>query len=227
MAKDRKDIVYTLTKAGIASIPVVGGTASEILSLLITPPLEKRMDSWKMEVGLRLQKLEKNDNIDLNKLSENEVFIDTVLKITNEALKTSEREKLEYFKNAIINTAVETDPDISEINIFLRLITEFTVWHVKIFKLFDDPEKWYQVNEKEFSQYSMAPLSRILDKAYPELKSKKDFYNLIWSDLGRYGLHNTSDLNTGMSINGLKSSRTTNLGKKFLRFIEGQDKFYK
>lgn len=222
MGKNKKDVGYTLAKAGIASIPIVGAAAAEILPLIITPPIEKRREVWMLEVGERLQALEKQRQIKLESLSENDIFVDTVLKISSEALKTSEREKLKYFKNAIVNTAVSPNPDISEINIFVRLITEFTIWHIKILKLFDNPEECYRINEKEFAQYSMVSLSKILFRAYPILYARQDFCDLIWADLGRWGLHNTSDLKTGVSASGLKSSRTTELGKKFLLFIEDQ-----
>ena len=83
MKKDKtKDITYSITKAGIGSIPIVGAAASELLGLLVTPPLEKRRGKWMLEIGERLKELEENHHIDLEQLSENETFIDIVLQTT-------------------------------------------------------------------------------------------------------------------------------------------------
>lgn len=37
-----EDIPYSLIKAGLGSIPLLGSAAIELFSLVITPPLEKR-----------------------------------------------------------------------------------------------------------------------------------------------------------------------------------------
>jgi hypothetical protein len=223
MSKDKKEISYSILKAGIASIPLFGGAASKILPLLLKNPIEKRREIWMQEIGEKLRVLEEKDRIKLNELANNEIFIDMVIKISSEALKTSEQEKLDYFKNALLNTAIYENLDFSEINFFIRFITDFTVWHVKILKVFDNPIQWFIQNEIDFPEYATAPLSKILFKAHTAFKGKKELCDLIWSDLYRSGLINTSELNVGLSSNGLKSSRTTEFGKKFLSFIEIQD----
>tara|TARA_R110002020_G_scaffold188362_3_gene387093 strand:- start:559 stop:924 length:366 start_codon:yes stop_codon:yes gene_type:complete len=117
MSQNKKEISYTLLKAGIASIPILGGAASEILPLLLKSPIEKRKEFWMKEVGEKLKILEKSNTISLTELSKNDIFIDTIIRISTEALKTSEQEKLIYFKNALINTAILENLDISEVNI--------------------------------------------------------------------------------------------------------------
>ncbi|MDF4202247.1 hypothetical protein PXD56_04745 [Maribacter sp. SA7] len=219
MSKNKKEISYTLLKASIASIPIIGGAASEILPLILKNPIEKRKEFWMQEVGEKLKSLEKSNSIKLTELSKKEIFIDTVIRISTEALKTSEQEKLKYFKNALINTAILENLDISEVNIFTRFISEFTIWHIQILNLFDNPTNWFIKNEIDFPKFSSAPLSKILINAFSELKERKEFCDLIWSDLYRSGLINTADLNVGITSNGLKSSRTTLFGKKFLSFI--------
>ncbi|APA65085.1 hypothetical protein [Maribacter sp. 1_2014MBL_MicDiv] len=220
MSQNKKEISYTLLKAGIASIPILGGAASEILPLLLKSPIEKRKEFWMKEVGEKLKILEKSNTISLTELSKNDIFIDTIIRISTEALKTSEQEKLIYFKNALINTAILENLDISEVNIFTRFITEFTIWHIQILNLFDNPTNWFSRNEVNFPKFSSAPLSKVLVIAFSELKDRNEFYNLIWSDLYRSMLINTAELNVGITSNGLKSSRTTAFGKKFLSFIQ-------
>lgn len=219
----KKDIVYSVIKAGLGSIPIAGAAASEIMQMIVTPPLEKRREKWMEEIGNRIKDLEDNSQLDLNSLQDNQLFLDVVLQTTQQALKTSQQEKLDYYKNAIINTAIGDHPDISEIQIFLNLISDFTIWHVKILKLFDNPTDWFEKNSLTVPNFMTASLSSILEIAFPELKEKTDFYNLIWDDLHRAGLHNTSGLQSMLSRSGLMVSRTSFFGKRFLKFIEEKE----
>lgn len=215
----KADIAYSIVKAGLGSIPIAGAVASELLTLLITPPLERRRSEWMDELGERLRKLEQEKGLDLASLRENDLFIDTVLYATQLALRTSEQEKIEYLRNAIVNTALGDTPDQSLTKMFLNLIDEFTVWHIRILTLFDDPQSWYIESGKELPKLLIGTLSSVLTEAYPELKSKTDFCNLIWDDLNRAGLHQSGSLQTMMSGNGVLESRTTVFGKQFLEYI--------
>ena len=220
MKKETKDdIAYGVAKAILGSIPIAGAGASELLQLLVTPPLEKRRNEWMIEVGEKLKQLEQKEELDLIKLENNDVFIDVVLQTTQLALRTSEKEKIQYFKNVILNSAVEENPNITEVQIFLNFISTFTVWHIKILKLFDNPENWFKKNGKSLPNYMAAGLSNVLEEAYPELKGKRELYDLIWDDLSRAGLHKTSGLHTTMTGSGLMAPRTTTFGKEFLGFI--------
>ena len=220
MKKETKqDIAYGVTKAILGSIPYAGAAASELFQLLVTPPLEKRRNEWMIEVGEKLKQLEQKEEIDFNKLAENEIFIDVVLQTSQLALRTSEKEKIQYFKNVILNTAIAENPNITEVQIFLNFISTYTVWHIKILKLFDNPQDWFSKNNKSMPNVMAGGLSDVLETAYPELINKRALYDLIWDDLSRSGLHSTSGLHTIMSGSGLLANRTTPFGKEFLEFI--------
>jgi len=213
----KKDIEYSIAKAGIGSLPIIGAAASEILQLLVTPPLEKRRTEWMENIGERIKQLENETIIDLTSLQNNDIFIDVVLQITNQALKTSEKEKLDYYRNAILNTALGEHPELSEMQIFLNLISDFTVWHIKILKLIDFPTDWFVQNAKSIPDYSSVDLSNIIEMVYPDLIGRQEFYTLIWEDLKRAGLIQSSRLLHHLYTNS--SSATSPFGEKFLRFI--------
>ncbi len=214
-----KDAIYAATKAILGAIPLAGAAASELLGLIVAPPIEKRREKWMTEVGQKLKDLEQANKVDVASLTENQQFIDTVLQATTFALKTSDKEKIAAFKNAIINTALGDAPDLIISQIFLNLIDNFTTWHIKILHLFDNPTEWFTTNNKTLPNHMMGSLTSIAYDAFPTLKGQTELLNLIWSDLKRAGLHNTSDLGTTMSGNGLLSERTTDLGKQFLKYI--------
>lgn len=220
----KKDVAYSLAKAALGSIPYAGATASELLSLLVAPPLERRRNEWIKDLGERLTTLEENGIVDLNALQNNDLFLDTVLYATQIALRTSEKEKIEYLRNAVLNTAQGETPEESLAKMFLTLIDQYTLWHIKILSLFDDPEGWFKSHSKTPPNLMMGGLSTLLTEAYPELKGQMNFCNLIWDDLHRAGLHNSGSLQAMMSGQGLLASRTTEFGKQFLSFIKEQQR---
>jgi hypothetical protein len=216
-----KDIAYSIVKAGLGAAPFVGSAAIELFTQIVTPPLEKRRVEWMHDIGERLAKLESRGDIDLSELQNNPEFIDTVIKSTQFALRTSEVEKIEYFRNALLNTALGESPDQSESQIFLNLIDVYTVWHIRILKLFDNPSNWFEINKLDPPTNIIGGgLKIILEIAFPELQGRNEFYNLVWEDLSRAGLHKTGSLGGIMTANGLLQNRTTEFGKRFLKFIE-------
>jgi len=215
-----QDIAYATAKAIVGSIPIAGAAAGELLGLLVAPPIEKRKTKLLTEIGQRLKDLEEAKRLDINGLAENQRFIDTVLQATTYALKTSDNEKIEAFKNAIINTALNEAPDKTISQIFLNLIDSFTTWHIKLLHLFNDPEGWFKTNNRPTPNYVAAGLNSIVTDAYPELKGHGDLVNIIWADLKRAGLHNSGELGAVMKGSGLLQQRTTEMGKKFLNYIQ-------
>ena len=224
MKEDKfKDLAYSIVKAGLGSVPVAGSFASELFTQIVMPPLEKRRIEWMHDIGERLAKLESQGDIDLSELQDNPEFIDAVIQTTQYALRTSEAEKITYFRNALLNTARGESTDQSESQIFLNLIDEYTVWHIRILKLFDNPNHWFEINKlKPPTNIMGGGLNIILEIAFPELKGRTDFYNLVWEDLSRAGLHKSESLGGMMTGSGLMQNRTTEFGRRFLQFIETQ-----
>ena len=52
------DHAHAVTRAGLSSIPLVGGAAAELFSALVTPPLEARLEGWRETVGEALQTID-------------------------------------------------------------------------------------------------------------------------------------------------------------------------
>ncbi len=86
--------------------------------------------------------------------------------------------------------------------------------------LFNDPEDWFKTNKQPTPNYVAAGLNSVVTDAYPELKGQGELVNIIWADLKRAGLHNSGELGAIMTGNGLLAQRTTDIGKKFLKYIQ-------
>jgi hypothetical protein len=214
------DHAHTLTRAGLGSIPLVGAAAQELFQKLITPPLEKRRQKWIECIAEGLRHLESQQLLSIEQLSENDAFIDAVMFASQAAIKTSQEEKREALKNAVLNSALPDPPDDSRQQIFIGLVESLTVWHLKILRFFSDPAKAFAEQAKTPPQYSIGgSLSQLLTAAYPELANERELYDLIGKDLYGNGLMGTDGFHGMMTGSGVYNKRTTSLGDQFLAFI--------
>lgn len=217
-----KDISYALIKGGVSSIPFVGGTAAELLSLAIASPMEKRRDEWVESVSIKISQLESNNSrFSVTELSKNDEFISLILSTTQIALRNHKKEKIEALRNIVINTILGVEPDEEYRSMFLNLIDLLTLTHLKLLMLFDNPEKYITVNNINFDVKSiyMGGLNIVIEGCISELKDEKDLYSKAFKDLYSYGLLNTESVHTSMSAQGLMQSRTTDFGQRLIKFI--------
>ena len=214
------DVAHALVKAGISAIPIAGAPAAEIFALIVTPPYERRRDEWIQSVGNGLKELAgKIEGFKIEELSQNETFITTVTHASQAAIRNHQKEKLDALRNAVLNAALPNPPQEDLQLIFLTFIDSFTPWHLAILKFFDNPKEWGQRHEITYQSYGMGSPSTILEKSFTELNGKRDLYDLFVKDLFSRGLMSTDSLHTSMSESGMFASRTTDMGKQFLKFI--------
>jgi len=214
----KEDAVHAGIRAGLSIIPV----ATELFQHFVTPPLERRRERWMDEVGKALQDLEENKGVKLEELQSNDVFIDTLLQASQIAIRNSQQEKRRALRNAILNAALPNPPEQSLQQIFLSWVDAFTIWHLRILKLFHNAERWAAENNHQFPTVSIGGslANNILESAFPELRDNRTLYDQIWRELVQRGLVNTDSLRGTMSQQGLMSKKTTDLGAQFLKFIE-------
>lgn len=193
------------------------------MDLLSHPPLDKRRAEWMNEVAKKLKELETRKVIDFEELQINEQFIDVVLQATTYAIKTSEKEKIKAFRNAILNTATGDSPNKTVSQIFLNQLDRFTIWHIKILNFIDSPKQWFKRYDKIPPNYMAGSISSVLKEAYPELKNQDALIEIIWNALMTAGFHKTSGLNSTMTGDGILSDKTTDLGREFIAFITKED----
>jgi hypothetical protein len=119
--------------------PLINGTAMEILNAITIAPIERRRDIFFEDICFHIKKLEsKIEELKPERLSENELFITVLLKSFQAIIKEHQKEKIDAFKNAVINTV--TIESISENYklLFLSYLESFTVLHLQILKSIND-----------------------------------------------------------------------------------------
>lgn len=194
--------------------------AAELFEYFISPPLEKRRQQWMEEVGQVLHDLEANRGIKIEELQSNDDFVDTVLHITQIALRNTREEKRTALRNALTNAALPNPIEQSMQAIFLGFIDVFTVLHIQILELFHEPANQLVLKDYGHRKELIGGLAVLLEKVFPELRGQSALYDQIWNDLYSRGLVDTESLHTTISQKGILASRTTKLGKAFVKFIK-------
>ncbi len=106
--KSKGDNFHLLIKAAIASIPTVGGAATEFFASIIAPPIEKRKVEWMESVTDKINGLETGfKGFKKQELNTNNLFIDTVISTTKTMMATSSEVKKEKLLNALQNVALK------------------------------------------------------------------------------------------------------------------------
>lgn len=214
------DYAHSTVMTALSTIPFVGGAASELFSLVIAPPVSKRRDEWLIQLAEDLQTLrEKIDSFEIETLQHNEVFISTVLHATQIALRNHHTEKLAALRNAVLNSAVGIDIEENLQLMYLNLIDSLTPWHLNILSFFRSPSNWFKERGLKVPELMMGSPAQVLLAAYPELRDKKNFYELVVKDLYGFGLLNTDSIHVMMSGSGAIVSRTTDFGIAFINYI--------
>lgn len=204
------DVGHAIIRAGLGAIPYAGAAAVEILNLIVMPSLEKRRDEWMESVGRALETIENKMGIVLKSLGQNDSFIDTALEASRIALKTSNHEKREFLRNAILNSALPNPPEEALQQIFLSSIDTLSVWHFRLLEFLSHQLTYPDTPENDKQK------SDVLIKHFPELKEKGNFIEFVWNDLSSRGLIVTDR----SDLYGSVQHRTTEIGNLLLDFVK-------
>lgn len=204
------DAAHALVKAGLSTLPVVGGPAVELFQFLIQSPLERRRNAWMKDVGEKLQELE-TQGLKLEGLQQNEQFVSAVMQASTAALRTHKQAKLEALRNAILHIAKGEGPEETIQHLLLSFIDDFSEMHLRILAFARAPQPSPTI--------SAGGLGRVLEQNIPELHGQRTLYDQLWKDLYLRGLVNTESLHVMMTGTGLTQRRTSDLGEELLNFI--------
>jgi hypothetical protein len=212
------DTGYSILRASLGTIPVIGSAAQELLRAIVAPPLARRQQEWAEGIGIAVRRLEQEKGVPPEALRDNPAFVDAVLSATQAAIRTSQEEKRTALLNAALNAGLPGAPEVAVQQMFIALVDRFTEWHLRVLRLFHDPASAMN-GAGGYPGAIASSLSHVLETVYPQLKGRRDLYDQLWADLSGSGLLNTGSLQTMMTPGGTLVKRTTPLGDRFLEFI--------
>jgi len=210
---------HRIGRAAIGAIPIVGSPLLEIFNSLLEAPLNRRRTETMLAIGMALNDLIDQGIVTEVGLQENEAFVSTVAEVCSISLRNHQAEKLEALRNAVVNSALPTCPSDDYRQIFLNFIDVCTVTHIRLLKLFEDPELWFSSNGRIRPCQSAVSLSQIIFTAMPELVKNREIIDSIWADLYQKGLVEVKQLEMVLGAYNCLSKQTTQFGSKLVAFL--------
>jgi hypothetical protein len=146
-----------------------------------------------------------------------------MLQATQVAVRSHHVEKLKSLQNAVLNSALQIHPDEDEMLMFLNYIDIFTRWHLKILLFLESKSIRVAYDPDNMPENPICLTGNILEKEYPELGEKSDFYSQIVTELFDRGLIRDSGkivlLKWHDDGNKMTGDFITPKGRRFLQYI--------
>jgi hypothetical protein len=216
-----REIIERTTEAALSGVPLVGGALAVAFVTAVGHKLNQRREEWLTELAERVEELgQQRDDFDLEKLADNDLFVDAVVTATRTIEHTHQAEKIEALRNAVLNSVAADAPDADTQAIFLDLLDRFTPSHLRLLALWDDPPAWFASRGIPEPQAGMAgSRTQTVEAGLPEMAGRGDFYNLLAGELSSAGFLKVSTLMGMVSPTALMDSLTTEFGHQFLMFM--------
>ena len=195
-----------------SAVPGLGGPASQLVSMVLALPLERRRAVWLNDIAESLAKLEQMvEEFTVEALVDDEEFVTAMTSATLIALRNHDAEKLAALRNAVVNVALKRDPDAELQSIFLTFVDNLTALHIQLLALFrDKPDA--KARPSDHIPVAEDHVREILPQLPPNT------YDFLCLDLENRKLVADSREFVAGAIPG----RLTPLGHKFLDFISEQ-----
>jgi hypothetical protein len=216
LSSSKTDKIFSVIKATSELFPVTGALTT-LIDEFIPSELNRRRDS----LLLKLEEDFKNMQDKINKdVVSKPYFISVFLQSFKSAMATEQQEKIDCYRAIILNTLIEQEPNIDEIQIMIRITDSLTPLHIKLIKLFRDPQEYLNQNpdvKVKIDHVRSGGIGTLTSAVFPEYEKK--LIEVALKDLTNRGIGNGLEGGGTMSIHGILSPRLTDFGKKYLQFI--------
>ena len=218
-SKRAGDIAREVGRAIVSAIPA--GPIQVVFENVFSAPIEKRKQAWLEELADVVTELQQRvEGLTPENLAANEVFVTVAMQASQVAIRNHQNEKLEALRNAVMNSGLPNPPEEDEQLIFVRLIDQLTPWHLRLLALLNSPVQWMEQNGVAYPGWGMGGVSTVIEHCLPDLRGKRDTYEQLVRDLQGDSLVGQGQyLHVTMTGHGMIESRTTDRGKRFIKFI--------
>jgi hypothetical protein len=216
---DGADIVQGGARTLLAAIPLIGGSITEALSMVLAPAVVRRRDEWFRELADALDRLEqKVEGFKVEEIANNEPFISAVIQATRAATATHRPEKRAMLRNALLNSALGRGPAEELQEFFFASLDALSLNHIRILKFYwkgiaelSEAGKWNPVS----LTYALTNYAGAIGELYPDLRGQEDYLLCLMTDLKSRGFSTISRPADSFP----QGPAITNAGIQFLRFI--------
>lgn len=200
--KNKLDLIRNIFVAGTGMIPVAGGVISFLLDKYLPSAVEERRTRFLNQLENDFQKLP----IDIiKKLENNNEFYSIFLKVLNAITYEHKVEKINTYRNILINSAVLAEDGFNEIEFYIKLINTLTIDQIKILHLFYLRDYEHVIVFEDLNEF--------IDSHWEIEQSYR--WSLV-TELMRDGLVSSSIERQRSKGNGTQLS---NIGERFIEYI--------
>lgn len=217
--KEAKEIVKVLALSGLPLVLSPIGTA--LLTLAnecFNSSAKTRQDEWMKTLAKRID--EQNESF-AEKIRNTQNFASLFANAQNGALTDIESDKVGLYANAFINAIKNENMEDTKKHIFLNMLREFTILHIRILdslKRFEDEK----INGRTFSAVDKKP--SFFDNISPDIKNDVFFRPIIKTFYDNVLIYADRSFDSNIGLDEISPTRLTPLGQEFLLFISEQEK---
>lgn len=222
---DGRDHLHKFLTTLVSPLPY----AVDLITLIIKSPIEKRQQEFVQLLADKIiELLKKHEELTPENLSQNDSFVTTIIQACRMADTIHQEEKRQALCNAVLNSALPEAPDDTKQRMFVSWLAEFTTWHIKILKLFENLKFGLVTMNLANADWDLVITERgkfleIIDTEYPEMAEEVDLHFQIVKSLYDKHLIANKFPRRGMMTRNEPSPKVTSLGKEFLKFITPPD----
>ncbi|WP_344581718.1 hypothetical protein [Nonomuraea roseoviolacea] len=217
-----RELTQTAIEMVVNLVPAVGSTIAVALMAGLNHKLNQRRERWLTELAEAVEELNQRfDGFDPDALVDNDAFVDAVMTATHSVYRTSQHEKIEMLRNAVLNSAMPGAPELDIQQLYFDLIDRLTPTHMRLLTLLNDPPDWFDRHpELSRPQFSLSSNRvQLISAALPDLGAQgQAIIERFFAALADSGLVNGS-LHGMMTASGAWQPMTTDHASAFLAFV--------
>jgi len=214
--------VLLLGRLGLSLIPGVGAPLSEVFGFLMSRQISQRWERWYRSLSDALvEVIQRVDGLTPEALAHNDALFSTIVRASQIALGTHQREKLEALRTAVVNVALGTAPDDDLQIIFLGFVEQLSPWQLRLLAFLDGPAAWMEQHGLRLPPNPGLDGVTLVDYAFPDLAVRTSATMVYLDQLATHGLlRDDWNARAPYRVPGTPGgSRASDVGKQFLAFI--------
>ncbi len=204
--------IKNISTAALSAIPIFGGPLSVIFDKYLPENIENKRNRFLKDLNESLMFIQEKYPEKYN--IENDRFISIFVKCVKLAMEEFKIEKINYFKNIIVNSSLEIQHTFDLTTLYINWVQELTVDQIKLIIDIDN------IDPIAYKDVGSADIYRLLKKIYPNAPT--DYLIVIGQDLvsKKIIIHSRSIYATEMkNEHKEKIWLLSDLGKGFVGFI--------
>lgn len=184
---------------------------------------QQRREKWEEKLEKEFQAIK--DDIDFTKIYAIPNFAQILASAAQGAMCDLEEDKVELYVNTVINAIKKEKIENTKMHIFLNMLRNFTIFHIKILRFFNSIEE----KSGKSSAYTLGireddrKWHEIVHQCNPELFKDKTLYDIVYSDLVNQKMLKNSYVTYATNFKTYPAKQTTVLADEFLEFITKQE----